>query len=187
MVKAVLNNLKLRKFRFIGHSMGGYVSLAFADLFLENTKAICLMNSTAYPDYDEKKIGRDRIIRAVKKSRKTFIRISIPMLFSEKRRDQLKKEIAVVTSEALKTSSQGIIAALEGMKIRKDRTFVLQNDNIKTMLILGMNDTALDPKIHAKQIEGTSTELIQFPDGHMSHIENKEEVIVQLKKFINLS
>lgn len=186
MVKAVLSSLKLRKFILVGHSMGGYVSLAFADKFPNNTKGLCLMNSTAYPDFDEKKIGRDRLISAVQKEHKKFIRISMPMLFSRSLRDQLKEQIKHVTSEALKTSKQGIIAALEGMKIRKDRTFILKNKKIKSLIILGINDTALDLNTHIKQIEGTSAKLIQFPHGHMSHLENKEELINELLKFIHL-
>ena len=82
MVKAVLNHLKLRKYIFIGHSMGGYIALAFAHLFPVTIKGLCLMNSTALPDSTEKKINRDRAINAVKQNHKTFVRIAIPMLFS---------------------------------------------------------------------------------------------------------
>ncbi|PCH53518.1 MAG: alpha/beta hydrolase, partial [Flavobacteriaceae bacterium] len=65
MVKAVLNHLRLRKYVLIGHSMGGYIALAFIKLFPQNVKGLCLMNSTALPDSEEKKINRDRAIKAV--------------------------------------------------------------------------------------------------------------------------
>ncbi|MBE0423984.1 MAG: alpha/beta fold hydrolase, partial [Lutibacter sp.] len=68
MVKAVLNHLKVRKYILVGHSMGGYVALAFAKLFPSNVKGLCLMNSTALPDSEEKKLNRDRAIKAVKQN-----------------------------------------------------------------------------------------------------------------------
>ena len=34
------------------------------------------------------------------------------------------------------------------------------------------------------QIENTNTELISFPDGHMSHIENKEELEKVMVSFL---
>ena len=86
MVKAVLNYLNLKRYILIGHSMGGYVALAFSQLFPSNIKGLCLMNSTALPDSKEKKINRDRAVAAVKQNHKTFVRIAIPMLFSEENR-----------------------------------------------------------------------------------------------------
>lgn len=183
MVKFVIQNLKLRRVTLIGHSMGGYVALAFADLFPKNTKGFCLLNSTAHPDSVEKKIGRERAIKAVKQNYKTFIRISIPMLFAEKNRTLLKKEIHLIIEEALKTSKQGIIAALEGMKIRRDFTTLLHKNEFKKMLILGKDDTVLDFKIHSKQIENSNTEYYLLLHGHMSHIETTSNVVSKLKLF----
>jgi len=76
MVKAVLDHLRLRKYILIGHSMGGYIALAFAKLYPNNVKGLCLMNSTALPDSEEKKTNRDRGIVAVKQNHKTFVRIA---------------------------------------------------------------------------------------------------------------
>ncbi|MCK5816095.1 MAG: alpha/beta fold hydrolase [Flavobacteriaceae bacterium] len=183
MVKFVIKSLGLRRVSLIGHSMGGYVALAFADLFPKNTKGFCLLNSTAYPDSEEKKTDRKRAIKVVKQNYKTFIRISIPMLFAKKNRVLLKKEIDQITKEALKTSKQGIIAALEGMKIRKDLTSVLHKNEFKKMLILGENDTVLNCEKHSKQVKNTNTEYHVLPHGHMSHVEATLGVVSKLKSF----
>lgn len=183
MVRTLLKNLNIRKVTLIGHSMGGYIALAFADLFLRNTKGVCLLNSTAYSDSIEKKKNRDRAINAVKQNYKSFIRIAIPLLFSTENRALLKKEITTVISEALKTSKQGVIASLEGMKIRDDKTHILQNESIKKLLILGENDPVLNFKTHIKQIKNTNTEWHKLMQGHMSHIEATVDVISSLKKF----
>jgi pimeloyl-ACP methyl ester carboxylesterase len=173
-VNAILSHLRIRKAIFIGHSMGGYVALAFAELHLNRVKGLILLNSTALEDSVERKINRDRAIKAVKQNYINFVRMSIANLFSENNRDRLKNEIENVKLEGLKTPLQGIIASLEGMKIRKDRQFILKETDFPKMLILGEKDGVLLYKDNLEQIENTNTELITFPDGHMSHIENKE-------------
>ncbi|MGB0892059.1 MAG: alpha/beta fold hydrolase, partial [Flavobacteriaceae bacterium] len=66
-VEAVLNHLKIRRSIFIGHSMGGYVALAFAEHFPDNVKGLCLLNSTTRTDSEERKKLRSRAILAAKR------------------------------------------------------------------------------------------------------------------------
>ncbi|MDZ7845315.1 MAG: alpha/beta hydrolase [Owenweeksia sp.] len=56
-VKALVNHLKLKRFILAGHSMGGYVALAFAEMFPEQVKGLILMNSNTKADTPEKKIA----------------------------------------------------------------------------------------------------------------------------------
>ncbi len=184
MVKTVLNHLKLRKYVLIGHSMGGYIALSFTKLFSKNVKGLLLMNSTALPDSEEKKINRDRGIVAVKQNHKTFVRIAVPMLFSEKNRTLFSKEIEEITKEALKTTPQGITAALEGMKIREDLTSIYKSVNFPIGMIIGKEDPALDYNSLITQTTNTNIQVTEFPDGHMSHIENKSKLIESFLKFI---
>jgi pimeloyl-ACP methyl ester carboxylesterase len=183
-VNAILSHLRIRKAVFIGHSMGGYVALAFAELHINKVKGLVLLNSTALEDSVERKINRDRAIKAVKQNYINFVRISIANLFSENNRDRLENEIENVKLEALKTPLQGIVASLEGMKIRKDRQFILKETDFPKLLILGEKDGVLLYKDNASQIEATNTELISFPDGHMSHIENKVELEKVIASFL---
>ncbi|MES2545228.1 MAG: alpha/beta fold hydrolase [Bacteroidota bacterium] len=183
-VHAVLSDLKIRKAVLIGHSMGGYVALAFAELYPENVKALVLMNSTSYGDSEERKMNRDRAIKAVKQNYTNFVRISITNLFSEDNRERLAEEIENVKKEALKTPLQGIVASLEGMKIRKDREVLLHFSPFSKLLILGKKDTVLNYDENIEQIKNTDVQLVTFPDGHMSHIENRELLSDSLKSFL---
>ena len=184
MVHAVLNELKIRKSVFIGHSMGGYVALTFAELYSDNVKGIVLQNSTSRADSDERKTNRDRAIKAVKQNYTNFVRLSITNLFSEDNRERLENEIENVKLEALKTPLQGIVAALEGMKIRKDREVLLHFAPYPIQLILGKKDGVLIYDENVDQIEGTKVQLTTFPDGHMSHIENETELKKVLIDFL---
>jgi pimeloyl-ACP methyl ester carboxylesterase len=184
MIFAVLISLRIRKIVLVGHSMGGYVALAFAELYPDYVKGLFLLNSTSRADSDERKINRDRAIKAVKQNYTNFVRISITNLFSEDNREVLAKEIEKVKLQALKTPLQGIVASLEGMKIRKDREVLLHFAPFPIQLVLGKKDGVLIYDDTVDQIEGTKVELTTFPDGHMSHIENEKELKIVLLEFL---
>lgn len=175
-VHEVLSHLRIRKSILVGHSMGGYVSLAFSELYPEYVKGLVLLNSTSRADSEERKTNRNRAIKAVKKDYTTFVRLSIANLFSEENREKLTNEIEKVKLQALKTPLQGIVASLEGMKIRKDREVLLHFSHFPKMLVLGKKDGVLSYDDTIDQVENTQVELVSFPDGHMSHIENAEEL-----------
>ena len=182
-VHEVLSELRLRKVILVGHSMGGYVALAFAELYPDVVKGLVLLNSTSRADSDERKTNRDRAIKAVKQSFQNFISLSISNLFSEDNRERLSEAINCVKQEALKTPLQGIVASLEGMKIRHDREVLLHLTTYSKLLVLGEKDPVLNYEETKKQIEDTQVQLLSFPDGHMSHIENQEALQEKLLQF----
>jgi len=184
MVFAVLSELRIRKAAFIGHSMGGYVALAFAELYPDAIKGIALINSTSVADSDERKKNRDRAIQVVKKDHASFVKLSIANLFSEDNREKFADKIEAIKGEALKTPLRGIVAALEGMKIRKDREVLLHFGPYPIVLVLGKKDPVLNYEDSLEQIENTRVQLVSFPDGHMSPVENEQELAETLQQFL---
>ncbi len=184
-INEVLENLKIEKAIILGHSMGGYVGLAFAELYPQKTQKLVLLNSTSKEDSAEKKLNRTRSIKAVKQNYISFVSLAIANLFSENNRTRLEEEIEKVKTEALKTPLQGIVASLEGMKIRKDREWLLKQNSFPVLLILGKKDPVLSYEESLSQAENTSVQLVSFEDGHMSQIENKEELKPVLLEFFN--
>lgn len=183
-VDEVLSHLKIDESIIIGHSMGGYVALAYADLFPDKVLGLCLMNSSALPDTEERQINRDRAIMAVKQNHSTFISLSVTNLFAPHNREKLAKEIELATNEAMKTPLQGIVAALEGMKIRKNKAFILKLKTFKKMMIIGRMDPVLEYDVLLNQTKGTDVEIVEFSDGHMSHIENKYDLTYNILRLI---
>ncbi|WP_433779420.1 alpha/beta fold hydrolase [Flavobacterium anhuiense] len=182
-VNEVLKNIKIEKAIIVGHSMGGYVALAFAELYPDKIQKLVLLNSTSKEDSEERKLNRTRAIKAVKQNYASFVSLAIANLFSENNRTRLAEEIEKVKTEALKTPLQGIIASQEGMKIRKDREWILKENRFPVLLILGKKDPVLNYEENLSQIEDTTAELVSFEDGHMSQIENKEELKIALSHF----
>lgn len=182
-VQEVLKHLNIENAIIVGHSMGGYVGLAFAELFPKNINKLVLLNSTSKADSHEKKINRNRAIKAVKQNYVNFVNLAIGNLFSENNRARLVEEIEEAKNQALKTPLQGIVASLEGMKIRKDRESILKKNLFPVLLILGKKDPVLNYEESITQIENTTAKLVSFEDGHMSQIENKEELKAVLSDF----
>jgi pimeloyl-ACP methyl ester carboxylesterase len=183
-VHEVLSSLRIRKAILVGHSMGGYVALAFAELYPDYMKGLFLLNSTSRADSYERQTNRDRAVVCVKQNYGAFVSMSIANLFAEDNRERLAGEIEKVKEQALKTPLQGIVAALEGMKIRKDREVILHFAPYPMQLVLGKKDGVLIYEDSLDQIEGTKVELTTFPDGHMSHIENEKELMKVLLHFL---
>ncbi|WP_100613470.1 alpha/beta fold hydrolase [Confluentibacter citreus] len=183
-VEAVLNHLEIKKSILIGHSMGGYVALAFAEKNPKAISGLCLMNSTAIADSQEKKINRDRAVIAVKQNHRTFIRMAVANLFRPKNRIIFSDKISEVINEALQTPLQGVVAALEGMKIRKNREFLLHTRTFKKLMVIGKKDPALSYLSLIEQIKNTDVKMVEFPDGHMSHIENESKLLHEIMYFI---
>jgi pimeloyl-ACP methyl ester carboxylesterase len=86
-VRQVLDTLGVDSCTLVGHSMGGYVALAFAELFPMKTDGLVLFHSTALADSETKLKDRERAIAVVRKNAEAFVRSSIPMLFAEDSRD----------------------------------------------------------------------------------------------------
>ncbi len=186
-VKAVLKHLRLRKVVFVGHSMGGYVAMAFAKIFPQNVKGICLLNSTFLPDDPIKINDRNKTIEIVKKNPEVVIKIAIPGLFAEKNKVVFKREMQHILKEALKTSKQGIVAALEGMKIREDLSYLLEDNTFKTLVFIGKKDLAIKTIPLKKRLKPLpNVQMVLLDGGHMGFIENKDLVLAELNRFCRL-
>ncbi len=183
-VKALLDHLKLKKVYLAGHSMGGYVCLAFAELYPDMVKGIILMNSNARADSPTKQKDRNRAIELVKQNHKAFIKVAIPNLFNPENLKVLKELVSDVKAKALATSKQGVIAALEGMKIRPDREVLLHFGPYPVLFIAGKNDPAIPFELLQEQLMAENVTALITENGHMAHLEDTEEVVKGIKGFL---
>jgi len=183
-VAAVLQHLRLRKMIFIGHSMGGYVALAFAAQFPGKMKGLCLLNSTTNTDSAARIQIRTRANTAAKKNYQNVVGMSIANLFSPESRALFPAAIAAAKTTALQTPLQGYIAAQEGMKTRKNYTQLLQELPCKKLFIAGEKDPVLPVASLYLETKETSTPLEVLSGGHMSHLENEVALIRLLQDFV---
>lgn len=183
-VVAILKTLNIEKATFIGHSMGGYVCLSIASRYHDLVCGLCLANSTYAADSPERKLNRDRAIEAVKANYSTFVRVSISNLFRPKNRRIFANALNQVKEQALKTPVQGIIAALEGMKLRKNHKKMFLDASYPKMVVIGMKDPVINANMLKEELSNRKISIVELPDGHMSHIENMKEFDYNIVHFI---
>ncbi len=186
----VINNFlekeQVLKATIIGHSMGGYISLAFAKLFPEKITALGLLNSHPFSDDDEKRQARERAIKSVRNNHIAYVKAAIPSFFAPDNRSRYKEKIKKLLEDATKMQAQNITAAIRGMKLREDHSelFCKGNDFPK-LWIIGIKDPLIElEKIRAASTQCENVAYIEISEGHMSYIENQKEMPVAIKKFL---
>lgn len=171
-VKEVVQSENIAQFHLLGHSMGGYVSLAYAEKYAEDLKSLTLFFSTFLEDSEEKKEMRKKSFRVVRESMNTYINAGVPLLFSALEREKLESKITLAKEIALSTAPENVIAALEGMMLRPNRFSVVDTLKGKVMFILGKHDNAVNASEVMKQIpmkENIKTYILDC--GHNGHWE----------------
>lgn len=185
-VKSVMDGLRLKKYVIIGHSMGGYAGLAFADLFPDNLKGLCLFHSSAYADSEDKKRDRTRSIKVVKANHRIFTTEVIKNLFANKNIKYLKTEIAFAQKIASHVTKRSIIASLEGMKDRSNRDVVLGMVQYPVMMVIGEHDNVLPKEQLLEQAVLIQNKHLLYleQDGHMGFLESPKQTHKALRKFL---
>ena len=183
-VKAILEKLEVNSAAFIGHSMGGYITMAFLEEFPNQVEKLLLLNSSPKKDSGKRLKERDQVVRIVQKHKQIFVKSSVSNLFSEESRKKFKDQLDLRIQEAMKMEVESIIAAVKGMKIRKDREDILKKFKGEKWIIAGKED-ALIPYEEIKEVaRSTKSKFIGLPGGHMSYIEQKETVKEAFKEFM---
>ena len=188
-INDLLTELNISECAMIGHSLGGYVTLAFAEKYEKKLKAIGLFHSTAYPDSPEKKKARNKTIEFIEKHGvETFASTFVPPLFHEKHREALKETIDWLTSVAATTSKESVIATLKAMRERKTRIEVLKNIKVPVLFIIGEDDSAiqLDASLEQASFPDKAVKHILSETGHMGMFERKEETLKIVQDFLML-
>jgi pimeloyl-ACP methyl ester carboxylesterase len=183
MVAFVLDELKIENSFFVGHSMGGYVALALLEKKPDIFMGIALQNSTTFADTEDRKTIRTRFNKLLDQNFEATVSMSISNLFASNFKEKNLNIVKETQEIALKTSIDGIKAAQEGMKLRKDTTHVWKNAPVKKYLILGAKDEILNFET-TKQI-ASEDEIFILPNGHMSHLEDQEMLISIYHKILN--
>lgn len=185
-VKAVMDTLKLKKYVIIGHSMGGYAALAFADLYPDHVKGLCLFHSSSYADTEQKKTDRTRAIGLVKANKTIYTKTTIANLFAKKNHKYLKEEMAFAHGIAKETSKEGIIAALLGMRDRPSRELVLSLVHYPVLMVIGEHDNVLPPDQLLEQAQSikNATVLYLEHDGHFGFLESPRLCQKEIRKWL---
>lgn len=185
-LKAVLDHLSVGRCVVIGHSMGGYTALAFANAWPEMVAGLGLFHSTAAADSEEARLARDKAIAVIRQDRKGFLFQFIPSLFAPDNRERLKPLIDNMVGAASGMTAQSIIAAQEGMKLRRDGRQVIGEAGFPVLFIAGKQDVRIpiDSILPQVALPRRSYSLILDDVGHMGWAEAPEATLAMVRMFV---
>lgn len=180
----VIAELDLTDFSLLGHSLGGYLSLAYLEQFPKRVKGLGLIHSTALPDEPERSERRDRVIAFVEeKGSKAFIRSFVPTLVNDYNPMMLQRLLEI----AYDTREEAIIAFTEAMRDRVDRRFILEGAEIPVLFLAGEADELISSRqTREEKLLVKNGVLVALPGiGHMSMMESADECSQALVSFVS--
>jgi len=188
-IRNLLRDLSVKECVIIGHSLGGYVALAFAEKYPELLKGIGLFHSTAFADTPEKQENRNKTIQFIEKNGvEPFADSFVEPLFFMRNRKHLKEEIHKMIETTKKTSMQSIIETTKAMRDRKERIDVLKSVDVPVLFIVGKEDgpVPLDKALEQCYLPKHSVVHFFSECGHMGMFEKREETLRAVEKYLEL-
>ncbi len=171
----------------IGHSMGGYISLAFAEKYSDRLSGLGLFHSSAFPDTEEKKITRKRGIQFIEEhGQAKFLEQATPNLFSKSFKEQHPDAVNEIIDHYTNFQDTALVHYYEAMMQRPDRTHILKNFLRPVLFILGEHDTAIPLADGLRQCHIPRLSYIHIlrNSGHMGMIEETDKCRKILQKFL---
>ncbi|WP_420388160.1 alpha/beta fold hydrolase [Roseivirga sp.] len=172
---------------WIGHSLGGYVGLALADLFPETIKGFGLIHSTAFADTIEGKENRNRVMEFIlKHGHQKWIETFAPSLFARDNLNHCQEAVEAIRQMGLNTSQESILAYTKAMRDRPDRFNVWKNIMAHCLFVGGTEDIRIGPEISEEHIYGRETVdgYILQGIGHMGMFEDRNQFQVILENYL---
>ena len=174
----VLKYEKVEKAYWLGHSLGGYITLAaLANQLFPIPKAI-LLHSAVNADTEETKEKRTSQQQTIKKDGvEPFAENVLPNFLAAKSSPQLTKKAIDIAKQA---SIEGLVAALEAMKSRPDRQIFIDETSTPILIIEGIHDKVV-PKIVTRNEHITK---VVVDSGHLGMIEDLDGVLQAIYSFL---
>ena len=176
----LLDALGIEKTALAGHSMGGYVALAFAQKYPQRVAGLGLVSSQAAADAPERKEGRYKTANEVAEKGVGIVAEAMISKLSDHAKVQ-----TFVHDVIEKQTSSGVIGALKAMAERDDMQSVLSAFDFPFLLIHGDADVLI-PVDRAREAAALvpSAKLVEIPGaGHMPMMEFPEATADALRFF----
>jgi len=188
-VYTMLQNEQIEKCIMFGHSMGGYIALAFLEKYPEMLEGFGFIHSTAYADSEEKKQNRERNINFIAEHGVSdFLQLFVPSSFSEKYKAAHPGKIAELTEATNTFTPQALQQYQRILRDRPDRSHLLKNSDKPAFFFIGKQDTAapLTDVLQQVSLPKIASVHITANAVHMGMWEASDELNVAIKRYVEL-
>ena len=186
-LKSILDAEGLPSCTMIGHSMGGYITLAFERMYPGTLNGLGLFHSTADPDSDEKKETRRKGIQFIQDhGAALFLRQSIPNLFGERFRRDHPEEVDLLIARGNGFGGEALLQYYRAMIQRTDHKEVLKGCQKPVLFIIGDEDKTvhLPDVLFQSHLPAISHVYVWNGVAHMGMRENPERSVEALLKYL---
>jgi pimeloyl-ACP methyl ester carboxylesterase len=186
-VKELLDMLGIKKVFLTGHSLGGYVTLAFLELFPEILSGYSLFHSQPFPDTPEAIEKRMREITLTKEGKQEiFYPDNIKRMFAGSNLEKFNCAVKHSMDIASGLNGDGMIAVLNGMMTRPSRLSLMEEGRVPCLWVLGAMDNYIScENIQTRVKLPSNAKLVILQNsGHMGFIEEEELSVKILSDFI---
>lgn len=183
----LMHHLHIEQYYVMGHSMGGYIGLAFADYYTNHVMGLGLIHSTAYADSDAKKASRLKVAEFLEEhGTLKYLETATANLFSNQFKERHSDQIQTVIDSASDISKEAMIQFVMAMRNRRAHTHMLTQKRIPIWMIVGKEDIAVPFEDSQAQIELLPTKNVLILDqvGHMGMLEATDKVNQAMHQFI---
>lgn len=183
----MLDALGIGRATFVGHSMGGYISLAFCAKYPERMDGLVLLSSSPCPDDETKRENRRREIALVRAGKKDVLAHVAPETgFAVQNRERLKDYIEDLVEQVHVTEDEGIVALLGGMIARVDQNAMLRASRVPQLFILGRHDNYIPVEAAERFVADNPQAQVVWLEasGHMGFIEEPERCAAAILGFV---
>lgn len=177
-LREVLQKNGVEKYSLVGHSLGGYVGLALAEIDEKNVENILLFHSNIFADSAEKQAERDKAADFIRNNgAELFLSMFVPKWFAPQNIGMYSADIQNIIKSASRHSGEVFVQYLSAMKQRKDYETWVKNTKIPVHFIAGRDDQAIPFVISSKQMQIArfSKSLILDNVGHAGMYEAREK------------
>jgi pimeloyl-ACP methyl ester carboxylesterase len=183
----LMHHLHIEQYYVMGHSMGGYIGLAFADYYTNHVMGLGLIHSTTYADSDAKKASRMKVAEFLEEhGTLKYLETATANLFANPFKEQHPDKIQTVIDSASDISKETMMQFVFAMRNRRAHTHLLTQKRIPIWMIVGKEDIAVPFEDSQAQIEllPTKNVLILEQVGHMGMLEATDKVNQAMHQFI---
>lgn len=187
MLSALVDQEAIDKCMMIGHSMGGYITLAFTAKYPWKLEGFGLFHSSAFADSDEKKATRRKGIDFIREHGAfEFLKTVTPNLFSPDSQSRMPQAIDSLIESLRSFTPDALVSYYQAMMKRPDRTSVLKSVKIPVLFVMGEHDTAIPISDVLKQCHLPEKSYIHIlkNSGHMGMLEETEKSNRILDEFL---
>jgi pimeloyl-ACP methyl ester carboxylesterase len=175
----LMHHLHIEQYYIVGHSMGGYIGLSFADYYVNHVQGLLLFHSTTYEDNEAKKTSRMKVAEFIQEwGVSKYLETATPNLFGDAFKKTNPGIIQNVIDSGSGISQEAMIQFVFAMRNRKAMTHLLQQHTIPVWMIVGDADLAVPIQDSLEQIKllPSSNSLVLNNVGHMGMFEATDQV-----------